>query len=330
MSKNDEIKIRLEKETFKYFIDKLKKTNISLNDISMGEHTKKEPDILYKNKGIELGAIISGTNKMIDDYEVNFIKRMNELAKDKIPHNYKIPLLFQQDKEYEIYKTLDQFKDYKYITKYLSKLYIERYDYSVNEQFVLAQNNLMQIQSMFPNIKKDKELNLLIDEIVDFFQNIDNYTFHKFPANWNSQDKEFLNQPIWNRKTKDKSKIVIAKEGQILERYFPKKIIEKFQKDKYIGNFNEKILLLHNQDNVNSIMSTDYHFYCHYKNHIFNKIDSLIQEYNSFNIYDKIYFADFSSNIDKKNVDIIDFSNYKKRKADEVLEHQRHTMVKFI
>ena len=328
MNKNDEQKTNLEKNVFKYFIDKLNKVDITLDEIRMGEHTKNEPDILYDNQGIELGAIISATNKVIDEYEVDFIKRMNELAKGKIPKNYKIPLIFQKDNEDEQYTALDKFKNYKSITKYLSKLYIEKYDLDVNEQFTLAQNNLMQIQSMFPNIKKDEELNLFIDEIADFFKNIDTYTFSKYPQSFNLNNNEFLNLPIWDRKSRDTSKIKIPNEGKILSQYFPEKIIDKFKKNKYQGTFDKKILLLHNFDNINSSMSTDIHFYSHYRNHILNKIDDLIKEYNSFSIYDKIYFADFSGNFDKKNVDIIDFSTYEKRNADEVLEEQRHIMVK--
>jgi len=329
MNKNDEQKTNLEKNVFKYFIDKLNKVDIALDEIRMGEHTKKEPDILYENKGVELGAIISGTNKEIDEYEVDFIKRMNELAKGKISKKYKIPLIFQKDNEDEQYTAVDEFKNYKYITKYLSKLYIEKYDSDVDEQFTLAQNNLMQVQSMFPNINKESELNLFIDEIVDFFLSIDNYTFSNFPKSFNLNN-EFLNLPIWDRKSRDTSKIKIPIEGEILSRYFPKKIIEKFKKNKYQGTFDEKILLLHNFDNINSIMSTDIHFYSHYRNHVLNKIDDLIKEYNSFSIYNKIYFADFSSNFDKKNVNIIDFSTYEKRNADEVLEEQHHIMVKLI
>lgn len=330
MNKNDEQKTNLEKTVFKCFFDKLNKVNIRLDEICMGEHTKSEPDILYENQGIELGAIISATNKIIDKYEVDFIKRMNELAKGKIPKNYKIPLLFQKDNEDEQYTALDKFKNYKSITKYLSKLYIEKYDSDVDEQFTLAQNNLMQVQSMFPNIKKDEELNLFIDEIVDFFKSIDNYTFSKLPENFNCQNKELLDLPIWDRESRDTSKIKIPNEGEILSLYFPKKIIEKFKKDKYQGTFDEKILLLHNFDNINSIMSTDMHFYIHYRNHVLNRIDDLIKEYNSFSIYDKIYFADFSSNMYKENVNIIDFSTYEKSNADEVLEEQRHIMVKLI
>ncbi len=324
MSKNDDEKTKLEKEVFKCFIDKLNKIDVSLDKITMGEHTKKEPDILYENKGVELGAIISSTNKIIDNYEVDFIKRMNELSKGKILNNYKIPLVFQTDNEDEIYTALDEFKDYKHITKYLSKLYIEKYDLAIDYPFSLAQNNLMQVQFMFPNIKKDEELLLFIDEIADFFKDIDSYTFSKFP----SENNEFLNLSIWDRKSRDESKIKVPEEGEILNKYFPKKIIEKFKKDKYQGTFDEKILLLHNYDNVNSPMSTDGHFYSHYKNHVFNRIFDLIQEHNSFSIYNKIYFADFSSSFDKRNVDIIDFSTYEKRKADEILENQVHIMVK--
>jgi len=327
MSKNDDKKTQFEKEVFKYFNDKLNGTETSLDKINMGTHTKQEPDILYNNKGIELGAVISGINKSIDEYEVDFIKRINELIKGKIPNTYKIPLIFQKDKEHEIYRALDKFKDYKYITKYLSKLYIEKYDYPIEEQFELAQNNLMQINSMFPNIKKDKELNLFLDEIVDFFKNIDNYKFSVHPF---TQNHGVLNLPIWDRKSKDESKIKTAKEGEILKEFFSKKIIEKFHKDKYKGSFDEKILLLHNYSDTKKVMSTNIHFYSHYKAHVFNRVYDLIKEHNSFNIYDEIYFADFSDNFSPENVNIIDFSSYKKTNVDNViLENQRHIRVDF-
>ena len=283
---------------------------MSIEDIKEGKHYKDEPDILFKNKGVELGAIVSNENIKIDKYEINFLEKANELIKGKIPPNISIPLLFQEDKEYEIYYSLNKFKRYKYITKYLSKMYIEKHETPVKNQISIAQGSSRQIDNKLPSVKK-QEMKSLISEIIDYVDNINPNLY----ICWNHEEfknlPKFINQPIWNRKWRKRFSKSDKRDNPI-DNYFSDKIIDKFKKDKYVNGFDEKVLLLHNYTLKNSnVLSTNNYFYTYYRNNIFNKIFEYINKYKSFEIYDKIYFVDFSTGFFNINVKVIDFSSYK-------------------
>ncbi len=297
MSRQNDEKIKLEKEIFKYFIDKHECKDVQLRDIVTGDPQKREPDILYNNIGFELGSVISEINKEIEKHEKALIKRMNELAKDLIPSNYLISLLFQYDKEYEIYQPLEVFKDYKYFTKYLSKIFIKKYNYDVDGPFAIEQFSSHPRIGMYPNHKYAKDIGLFINDFVVFLNNIDKNAFIKLRP-----DCDMINMPIWDRTTKDVTKMPLKTEDEIFRRYFSDSIIKKFSENKYHGNFDKKILLLHNFFKDEDYMSRDVNFYSHYKEYIYQKICNLIKQYNSFEIYDEIYFIDFTVSFIKADV----------------------------
>ena len=114
-----------------------------------------------------------------------------------------------------------------------------------------------------------------------------------------------------------------------MDKFFSNKIVEKFTKDKYSGNFSESILLLHNYNPlVKEIFSSDTHFYTHHKDHIFNKIHNLINENNALTIYDKIFFIDYSLFPNASDCFLVDFSTYKPIDVGE-FKDETHIRIRF-
>ena len=76
------------------------------------------------------------------------------------------------------------------------------------------------------------------------------------------------------------------------------------------------------------MFSSDSHFYSHYKDFVFNRIYKLIEKFNSFNIYKKIYFIDYSVFASASDCKIVDFSNYKLKKIGE-FKNEVHIRTRF-
>jgi hypothetical protein len=293
-----------EKEKIEYFvskkfIEKLYGQIINNKDILMGNHIKNEPDIIYKNSGIEVGAIISAKNTQIEKFEKPFFEKINELVKGKLNHKLLIKLIFQEDKEYVTHTPKANFSQYPTLSKFLDGIFIHLSETNIETQIKINQIELMRSDT-FPNLNNE-EINKFLKELIKFVD---------------TQAKDEFKEKSINKDNCLFSHYVVCDGKQIknrpnpLNKFFSDKIIEKFSKDKYSNNYNKKILLLHNYTLLKGFTS-DVHFYQHYRNNIFNKIDELIKQYNSLKIYDEIYFIDFTVSININDVQIINFSNYK-------------------
>lgn len=61
-----ENKQRIEKHVAKLFLERTESIKLSDENFFFGDHLKNEPDILYKEKGMEIGAVLRGTNTHIE------------------------------------------------------------------------------------------------------------------------------------------------------------------------------------------------------------------------------------------------------------------------
>ncbi len=52
------------------------------NHLVMGNPQKKEPDVLYQEAGLEVGAVLKGLNTHIDNYEKIFLEETNKYTND--------------------------------------------------------------------------------------------------------------------------------------------------------------------------------------------------------------------------------------------------------
>ena len=114
----------IEKHVAKLFLERTENILISDDDLLFGDHLKNEPDILYKEKGIEIGAVLRGTNTHIDNYEKEFLYRASEAIKGKIPETLQIRLVMQDDNGTVEHTPSAEFQGYKHLPKYLDGIFI--------------------------------------------------------------------------------------------------------------------------------------------------------------------------------------------------------------
>ncbi len=318
-------KLEIENIVSLNFINKIDNVKINKEDLIVGKHIKNEPDIIYMQRGIELGAIISSRNTEIDKFEELFFEKINQFVKGKIHNNFWIKLVLQDEREIIRYRPKKEFENYKYLPKYLDGIFVYLYGNPVKRQVSLNQKSLMRID-IFPNPNNKKQFHGFANELIDFINHISPTEFEKnaFDTSDFRGSSLCIHYMVCDGEQIDNP-------PNLLDKFFSKKIIEKFKKDKYKGGFKEKILLLHNYNPINKkIFSSDIHFYTHYRDYILNKIYDLIIENNSFEIYDKIFFADYSVYASKDDFKLTDFSTYVKKSLKKSIDNVSHIGVSFI
>lgn len=310
----------IELKVAQLFLKKMLLTEVKVEEIEFGNHLIKEPDILYHKKGIELGAIVSQINTKIDKFENTFLTKLNQLIIGKILPNFSVKLNFQDDKESVKHIATKDFKKYKYLAKHLDGFFLYLNEQEPNPQVTINQKGLMRT-AIFPN-PNNQEINIFANELIEFIINID--------------PKSYKNQCFDSSDYRGGSVCVhfsvcsgtITKNPNPLDKFFSKSIINKFENDKYEGKFEEKILLLHNYNPISKVLfASDIHFYQHYRENIFNKISDLIKINNSFEIYNNIYFADFSLYYPANNFELINFSKYTKKQLNNNPSQEGHIRV---
>jgi len=159
-----------------------------------------------------------------------------------------------------------------------------------------------------------------------------------FPSNLNSREfigfidelAEFVNalrQSDYTEESECKQHHSVVTEGRVvknqtnpLDDFVSPRIIEKLSKNKYSGSYSTQVLLLHNYSVLgNTEFTSDIHFYTHHRDDIFNLLWGYINEHKSFNLYNDIYFLDFSAFIFNLNFELVDFRNYSTRAPSDFL-----------
>jgi len=103
-------KIHIEKFITKSFFNKVFQESLNENDLDETDHLKNEPDIIYDNIGVEIGALLSSENMLKDKYVVDFLKKLNQEILDKIDSNIIVKLYFQIDKQSLTYAPIEKNK----------------------------------------------------------------------------------------------------------------------------------------------------------------------------------------------------------------------------
>lgn len=301
----------------KLFIERHFNKLISDNEIFPGNPEQKEPDIFWLDKGIEIGAVLKGKNTHLDIYENNFLEQANFEIKGKVAKNIKINLVMQDDKDVVLHKPKSEFLKYKYLPFLLDAIIVFNYqdDFIVKKTIDMNQKSLMRVYT-FPKITDKKKFNGFISEIVEYVNNLNendfqdfssrgNYKIHYCPLN-DGELIEFVQNP--------------------LDDFISNKIIEKLQKDKYKGNHIYQILLLHNYSILanTEFITSDTNFFSYYRDYVFNRIFKLINQNKSFEIYDDIFFMDFSYFIGNMDFKIIDFKNYTIKELNDNILNDRY------
>lgn len=301
-------KLHIENFVAKSFLNKNYGEKLNESDFEETNHIKNEPDIIYKNIGIEIGALLSSENMLKDKFVVNFLEKLNQNISGKIDANLIVKLFFQLDKQSLNYKPTEKNAKYTNLTPFLTRIEVIRYKgYSFKEQICIAQKGLHREED-FPIFKNNKKFNLFLNDLVEILS----YTPNKegdvrgYSINLSEVFEEI-------------------QQVDMLGKYFNRSILDKLEKDKYKGEYENKFLLLHNYNPLsNGRFTTDMHFYSHYKDYVLNKISDLIKENNSFEIYDNVYFLDFSISPNSQNFILTDFRTYEPKKIAKPLEINFH------
>jgi len=300
--------LHIENFVAKSFLNKYYGEKLNESDFEKTNHIKHEPDIIYEDIGIEIGALLSSDNMLKDKYANEFLEKLNQEINGKIDANLIVKLYFQIDKQSLEYKPIEKHKEYIYLTPFLSRIEVIRYKgYSFKEQVCIAQKGLHREED-FPIFKNNKKFNRFLNDLIRILS---------FTPNKDGNARGY---------SIDLAEVVNEKpQVDMLSKFFNSSILEKFEKDKYKGDYKKQILLLHNYNPIsNERFTTDMHFYSHYKDYVLNKISDLIKKNNSFKIYDNVYFLDFSISFNNKSFVLTDFRTYEPKVLSEPLEVNFH------
>ena len=281
-------KIHIEKFITKSFFNKVFQESLNENDLDETDHLKNEPDIIYDNIGVEIGALLSSENMLKDKYVVDFLKKLNQEILDKIDSNIIVKLYFQIDKQSLTYAPIEKNKQFTNLTPFLTRLEVIRYKgKKFKEQVCIAQKGLHREED-FPIFRNNKKFIRFLNDLVKILSAVPN------------KEGDVRGYSI------DLAKVTMETEQiNMLDKYFNKSILDKFRRDKYAGNYDKQYLILHNYNPFSiGIFTTDVHFYSHYKDYVKNKIHELINTYDSLKIYDNIYFIDCSISMDGNDFEI--------------------------
>lgn len=230
------------------------------------------------------------------------------MIKGRIPETMQIRLVMQDDNDSVEHTPSAEFQKYKHLPKYLDGIFVYQCENSqIKDKVVLNQKTRMRT-STFPSIQNERSFMGFIDELANYVNSL--------------KQSDFVEQQEVNVHHK------IVTEGKIkknpsspLDDFISPKIIEKLRKDKYSGTYKEQILLLHNYSIAGDTeFTTDVHFYTHHRDDIFNLLWQHINTYKSLDIYDGIYFLDFSMYALNSNFDLVNFKDYSPRKPSKFLD----------
>ena len=132
---------------------------IGINDAALipGKTKFNEPDILYEDKGLEVGAVLRGTNTLIDIYEKEFLSKVSEAINGRIPDTMQIRLVMQDDRDTIEHTAIPDFQNYQHLPRYLDGIFVYRFENQrIQDKVVLNQKTRMRTKT-FPKIKKRRE-----------------------------------------------------------------------------------------------------------------------------------------------------------------------------
>lgn len=301
-----EDKQKIEVHVSKLFLERKTGSTIDQCELVFGDPEKGEPDILHGDMGIEIGAVLKGTNTHIDVYEQQFLTAASENIEGKIPPAFQIRLAMQDDSETVEHRPTPAFKSYNYLPKYLDGIFVYQYGQSTNHQKVVLNQKSKMRTLTFPNNTKGRKFLRFMDELSKYINSLSHTDFT--PHNGHSMHHCVVTDGT------------VVKTQNPLDKFISCKIIDKLSKNKYSGDYSKQILLLHNYSILgNTEFTSDIHFYSHHRNDIFNLIHDHIISNNSFRFYSGIFFLDFSLYARNNNYELIDFTGYTLKEPSEFL-----------
>lgn len=300
-------KEHIEAHVTRMFLERMGKKLLAPEALCFGNPQQGEPDILYEDMGIEVGAVLKGTNTHIDIFEKKFLHAVAERIAGRIPETIQIRLVMQDDRRVVQHSPRPAFQSYKYLPKYLDGVFILQYQTGKVEPKVVLNQKTRMRELTFPSNLNGKELIGFVDELANFVNTLQKSDYIEI-------ENCKLHHSVVTEGT------LVKQPAHPLDDFISPKIIDKLSKNKYTGTYLKQLLLLHNYSTIsNTQFTTDKHFYIHHKNDILNLLWNKINEHQAFRFYKKIYFLDFSIYARNSNFELIDFQNYSLRAPSDLL-----------
>lgn len=161
-------KQHIELHLSKLFLERTTGGSVNLCELIFGDPNKNEPDILYKHMGIEIGAVLKGTNSHIDHYEEYFLLAASEIIKGQIPSNFQIRLVMQDDIDTVEHTPALAFRNYKFLPKYLDGIFVCKYKNSIDHQRIVLNQKTAMRALTFPGNTTGKEFLGFVEELAKF------------------------------------------------------------------------------------------------------------------------------------------------------------------
>lgn len=212
-------KEHIEAHVAKLFLERKGEQPLSPDALCFGNPQRGEPDILYEDTGIEIGAVLKGTNTHIDIFEKKFLQAAGERIAGRIPETIQIRLVMQDDMGAVQHAPRPAFQSYKYLSKYLDGMFILQYQTGKVEAKVVLNQKTRMRELTFPGNLNGKEFIGFIDELVSFVNAL--------------QESDYTEDGEWKLHHSVVTEGTLVKQpAHPLDDFVSPKIIEKLSKNK--------------------------------------------------------------------------------------------------
>ena len=158
-------KEHIEAHVARMFLERKGKQLLAPEALCFGNPQQGEPDILFEDMGIEIGAVLKGTNTHIDIFEKKFLQAAAERIAGRIPETIQIRLVMQDDRGAVQHAPRPAFQSYKYPPKYLDDMFILQYQTGKGERKVVLNQKTRMRELTFPGNLNGKEFIGFVDEL---------------------------------------------------------------------------------------------------------------------------------------------------------------------
>lgn len=250
--------------------------------VYFGDHLKGEPDILYREYGIELGSILREISIRSTRREEIFFDKISLLVENSIPDNIRVSLVMRNFNLNETRFTSLPESKYPTLVNYFDGFFVNRYLGTLKGPKIILNQSSMNPYTNIPH----NEVQKCAKEIISYVAALREEDFKYFDERMGYDFHHTLTCT---------AKVHGYKTNSVLEEFVSKSILDKLVRSKYSGNYSKQILVLHNYEVEGKYaLSTNSHFYQHYRLEVIKYLNYLVKVNKSFEYYESIIFLDYS------------------------------------
>lgn len=271
-----------EKTVAKHYLEDKFGPELDTEFVYYGDHLKGEPDILYKEYGIELGSILREVSIRSSKREEKFFHDISLLVENSIPDNIRVSLVMRNFNLNESRFILLPENKYPTLVNYFDGFFVNRYSGTLNGPKIILNQSSMNPYTNIPHHEVQKCAKEIISYVAALRE--EDYKFFDERMGYNFHYALTCTAKVHGYKT-----------NSVLEEFVSKNISDKLVRSKYSGNYSKQILVLHNYEvEGKHALSTNSHFYQHYSLEVIRYLNYLINVNKSLEYYESIIFVDYS------------------------------------